>query len=345
MFKLRFLDAYEKFLYHIWGPQVRNLGQGLNSLGLRLQGSLASDDRVVPSLRNKSYRNYKPSFNNVDFVAPNSSIIGRVNLGENTSVWYGSTLRGDQNEINVGRNTVIQDLVTLAPRRQGGVKVGDNVYIGPNAVVESATIENNAFIGMGASVRAGSTVESFGVVAAGAVVPENTTVPSYQIWAGNPARYLRDLTNEEKEVLSEFHEEIQNLAKVHAEETEKSFRQVIDDLDREAEEAIYEPEEMALKKLQELGFPMEAEDEDYIENRVFYKEKEQLEEQHWKKNYDPYEQDLFNFPDSFKIYGENYQQYEDIKQYFEQNPNVEVQSVDREVRKPAEDNSPWTRKF
>ncbi len=82
---------------------------------------------------------------------------------------------------------------------------------------------------MGASLRQGAKVESYGVVAAGAVIPENTTVPSYQvklkliclknvqIWAGNPARYLRDLTNEEKEALDEFQAEVRSLAKVHAE--------------------------------------------------------------------------------------------------------------------------------
>lgn len=345
MFKLRFLEVYEKFLYNFWGPSLRSLGQSFNGLGLMIQGPLASDDRVVPSLRQRSYNNITPQINRVNFVAPNSAVIGQVILGEHSSVWYGATLRGDINEINIGKNSVVQDLVTLSPRKQSTIKIGDNVYIGPNASLESCVIENNAFIGMGASVRNGATVQSYGIVAAGAVIPEGTTVPSYQIWAGNPARYLRDLTNEEKEVLDEFHDEVQSLAKIHNEETEKSFRQIVDDRDRIAEEEFWEPEEFALKKLQELGFPMEAEDENYVEQRVFLKTPVQPEEQHWKKHYDPYEQDLYNFPDSFKVYGENYQKYEEIKKYFEENPEAQVRTIDRDIKKKPTDQSPWTRKF
>lgn len=345
MFKLRFFDAYEKFLYHIWGPRLRQLGQTINSVGLSIQGSLANDDRVVPSLRAKGFRGNVPQVGNLNFLAPNTAVIGQISLGDQSSVWYGATLRGDINEINVGRNSIIQDLVTLSPRKQGGIKVGDNVYIGPNAVLESCTIENNAFIGMGASVRNGATVQSYGVVAAGAVVPEGTTVPSYQIWAGNPARYLRDITNEEKEVLEEYHDEMQSLAKVHAEESEKTFRQQIDDKDDKAELETFEPEELALRRLQEMGLPVEPEDEQYIEQRVLLKLPRHPEEQYWNKHYDPYEQDLYNFPDSFKIYQENYQQYEDLKKYFEENPNAEVKTVNRYNKQKPTDDSPWTRKF
>lgn len=345
MFKLRFFDIYEKFLYNIWGPQVRNLGQSLNKAGISIQGSLATDDRLVPSLRSRSYQGTAPQFGNVDFVAPNSSVIGRVNIGDQSSVWYGSTLRGDLNQINVGKNTVIQDLVTLAPRKQNPTTVGDNVYIGPACVLDSCTVESNAFIGMGATLRAGSKVESYGIVAAGAVVPENTTVPSYQIWAGNPAKYLRDLSNEEKEILDEFHGEMQSLARVHAEESNKSFRQIIDDLDQDANEESYDPEDFALQKMKELGFPVEAEDEDYIEQRVFYKDPELPEDQYWKKNYDPYEQDVYNFPDSFKVYGENYGKYEELQKYFDENPNVGVQTVEKTDKSKPTVDAPWTRRY
>lgn len=345
MFKLRFLESYEKFLYHILGPRVRSLGQTLNNIGLSIQGPLATDDRLVPSLRYKSFQNHTPNISHLNFLAPNSAVIGQVSLGERSSVWYGATLRGDLNAINIGKNSIVQDLVTLNPRKQSSIKVGDNVYIGPNAVIESCTIENNAFIGMGASIQAGVTVQSYGVVAAGAVVPEGTTVPSYQIWAGNPARYLRDLTNEEKEVLDEFHGEMQSLAKVHNEETEKSFRDIMNDADDLAESHQLEAEDLALRKLQELGFPMEAEDENYVEQRVMMKHPPEAEELYWKKHYDPYEQDLYNFPDNFKLYGENYEKYEEIKKYFEENPEVGMQTFDRSKKQKPIDESPWTRKF
>lgn len=74
------------------------------------------------------------------------------------------------------------------------MNIGDNVYVGANATLDSCDLESFAYVGMGATVSRGCTVESFGVVAAGAVLPEGTTVPSGQIYAGAPARYLRDLT-------------------------------------------------------------------------------------------------------------------------------------------------------
>lgn len=81
-------------------------------------------------------------------------------------------------------------------------------------------------------------------------------------------------------------------------ETEKSARQVIDDLDNKETENYYNPEDWAVEKAKELGFPVEYEDEDFLEQRVFMREHEPSEEQYWKKNYDPYEQDLYHFPDS-----------------------------------------------
>lgn len=81
----------------------------------------------------------------------------------------------------MGNQSIIQDLATLYPSKEGAIEIGDNVYIGPNTVIESCKIENHGFVGMGATVRQGAKIESYGVVAAGAVIPENTTVPSYQV--------------------------------------------------------------------------------------------------------------------------------------------------------------------
>ena len=91
-------------------------------------------------------------------------------------------VRGDRKKIRVGQNTVIQDLVSFVPSETSdGIEIGDNVTIGPNALIQSGKVENYSFIGMGSTLQRGSKVESYGVVAAGAVVTENTVVPSYQV--------------------------------------------------------------------------------------------------------------------------------------------------------------------
>lgn len=133
-------------------------------------------------MRRKPYKDIRPQIRDAKFIAPNAVIIGDVELGQDSSIWYGSVIRGDRKKIKVGQNTVIQDLVSFVPTEDSqGIEIGDNVTIGPNALIQSGKIENYSFIGMGSTIRRGAKVESYGVVAAGAVVTENTTVPSYQV--------------------------------------------------------------------------------------------------------------------------------------------------------------------
>ena len=121
-------------------------------------------------------------------------------------------VRGDTAQVNIGKNTAIQDLTRIgsdASQPGDQVSIGENCYVGANATLDSCTLEDNAFVGMGATVSRGACVQAFGVVSAGAVVPEGVTVPSGQIFAGSPAQYLRDLTQEEKHLMTEHKMEMQ----------------------------------------------------------------------------------------------------------------------------------------
>ena len=143
-------------------------------------------------------------------------------------------VRGDTAKVSIGKNTAIQDLTRIASNAQkegDQVAIGENVYVGANASLDACTLEDNAFVGMGATVSRGARVESFAVVSAGSVIPEGVTVPSGQIFAGSPAKYLRDLTQEEKHLMTEHKMELQQLSQVYAEETEKTFREVLDSRD------------------------------------------------------------------------------------------------------------------
>lgn len=157
-------------------------------------------------------------------------MIGDVRLGEGASLWHSVIVRGDTASVSIGKNTAIQDKVHIgSTSQQAGdrVVIGENVYVGPNVSLDACTLEDNAFVGMGATISRGSKIESFSVVSAGAVLPEGTTVPSGQIFAGSPAKYLRDLTQEEKHLMTEHKMEMQQLSQVYSEETEKSFREVL----------------------------------------------------------------------------------------------------------------------
>lgn len=166
------------------------------------------------------------------FVAPSASVIGDVRVGQGSSIWYGCVLRGDVNNITVGSGTNIQDnsLVHVAKSNLSGkvlpTSIGDNVTIGHSAVVHGCTIEDEAFVGMGATLLDGVVVEKHAMVAAGALVRQNTRVPYGEVWGGNPAKFLRKLTSEEIAFISQSATNYNNLAKVHAAENAKPFDEI-----------------------------------------------------------------------------------------------------------------------
>ena len=135
------------------------------------------------------------------FIAPGASVIGDVEIAEGASIWFQCVLRGDVAAIRVGANSNLQDATVVhVSRRDGGsAEIGADVTVGHKALIHACTLEDRAFIGMGATVMDRSVVESEAMVAAGALVPPGKRIPARQLWTGRPARYRRDLTPEEIE--------------------------------------------------------------------------------------------------------------------------------------------------
>lgn len=166
------------------------------------------------------------------FVAPSASIVGDVHVGRGSSIWYGCVLRGDVNSISIGSGTNIQDnsLVHVAKSNLSGkvlpILIGDNVTVGHSAVLHGCTVEDESFVGMGATLLDGVVVEKHAMVAAGALVRQNTRIPAGEVWGGNPARFLRKLTEDEIAFISQSAINYANLAQVHASENAKGFDKV-----------------------------------------------------------------------------------------------------------------------
>ncbi len=138
------------------------------------------------------------------FVAHGATVIGDVKIGGGSSVWYGATLRGDVNVIRVGEFTNIQDgTVVHVTRRTHGTSIGSRCTIGHGAIVHGCTLEDGSYIGMRATVMDGAVVESGAMVAAGALVTPGKRVPSGELWAGSPARPMRDLRPDEREYIED----------------------------------------------------------------------------------------------------------------------------------------------
>ncbi len=131
------------------------------------------------------------------WLAENCTVVGDVKMGENCSVWFNAVVRGDVNSIEMGDNVNIQDgAVIHCTYEKTKVKLGDNVSVGHNALVHGCTVGDNVLIGMGAIVMDNAVIGENCIIAAGAVVLENTVVESGSIYAGIPAKKVKDLSPE-----------------------------------------------------------------------------------------------------------------------------------------------------
>ncbi|XWS14558.1 hypothetical protein CRYUN_Cryun35bG0020300 [Craigia yunnanensis] len=208
-----------KAIYTV-GFWIRETGQALDRLGCRLQGNYLFQEQLC---RHRTLMNIFDKVPVVDkdvFVAPSASVIGDVQVGRRSSIWYGCVLRGDVNSISVGSGTNIQDnsLVHVAKSNLSGkvlpTIIGDNVTVG------------RSIVGMGATLLDGVVVEKHAMVAAGALVRQNTKIPTGEVWGGNPAKFLRKLTDEEIAYISQSATNYTNLAQVHAAENAKPFDEI-----------------------------------------------------------------------------------------------------------------------
>ncbi|CAN7126043.1 unnamed protein product [Brassica rapa subsp. narinosa] len=217
-------------LYSV-GFWIRETGQALDRLGCRLQGKNHFREQLSRHRTLMNVFDKAPLVDKDAFVAPSASIIGNVHLGPGSSIWYGCVLRGDANTITVGAGTNIQDnsLVHVAQSNLNGkvlpTLIGDNVTIRNSAVLHGCTLEDESYIGASATVLDGAHVEKHAIVESGALVRHNTRIPSGEVWGGNPARFLRKVTEEERAFFSTSAVDYSNLAQVHAAENTKNLEE------------------------------------------------------------------------------------------------------------------------
>ncbi|MCA1753478.1 MAG: gamma carbonic anhydrase family protein [Spirochaeta sp.] len=167
------------------------------------------------------YQDVFPRIDESVFCAPGSYIIGDVTVGEGSSIWYHSVLRGDIHFIRVGKMTNIQDgCVCHVTHETHPLIIGDQVTIGHRAVIHGCTVEDLCLIGIGAIVLDGAVVETTSMVAAGAVVTPGMRVPTGTLVGGVPARVLRDLRADELENFAASAERYQK----YAADTRKSLQ-------------------------------------------------------------------------------------------------------------------------
>lgn len=151
-------------------------------------GPIYSLDGVVPRIAPDAW------------IAPTAAVIGDVEIGPQSSVWFGVVIRGDINRIRIGARTNIQDNAVLHVQTEAefACLLGDDVTVGHGAILHGCALRDRAFVGMGATVLDGAVIEDAGMLAAGALLTPGKRIGPHELWAGRPARLLRVMSAEER---------------------------------------------------------------------------------------------------------------------------------------------------
>ena len=145
----------------------------------------------------KSVRGHTPVLGEDCYIADGAIIAGDVIMGNQCSIWFNAVVRGDVNFIRIGHRVNIQDgAIIHCTYEKAGTTIGDNVSIGHNAIVHGCTVSDNVLIGMGSIVMDHSQIGANSIIAAGAVVTKGTEVPPGTVYAGMPARKIKDISPE-----------------------------------------------------------------------------------------------------------------------------------------------------
>ena len=161
----------------------------------------------------KSFKGVCPEIDSSVYVSESADIIGKVKIGADSSVWYSAVIRGDDEEIIIGKGTNVQDGVVIHGEKK--TVIGDNVTIGHKAIVHGATIHDGSLIGMGAIVLDGAEIGEGCLVGAGALVTSGKKFPKGSLILGSPAKVVRELSEEEIKNLYNSSELYIEVAKEH----------------------------------------------------------------------------------------------------------------------------------
>jgi carbonic anhydrase/acetyltransferase-like protein (isoleucine patch superfamily) len=199
------------------GRGIRETGQAIDRLGSTVQGNYAFKEQLSRHRRLQNFFDNKPKVGEKSFIAPNASVIGSVEVGDKTSVWYGAILRGDVSKIKIGSHSTIGDRTVVHGRSQPETPtlIGNHVTVEQGCILHACTIMDKSVVGMGSTVLDGAVVSSHAVVGPGSLVLEKQVIPAKQYWAGTPAKYVRDLSVEEIKAIEATSEKHTGLSQKH----------------------------------------------------------------------------------------------------------------------------------
>jgi len=152
-----------------------------------------------------------PHVHETAWVAPDAVLIGDVEIGENSSVWPGAIIRGDIGKVKVGSNTNIQDNVVIHPNSKKGVVIGNNVTVAHGTVLDGCDVDDNVMIGINVTALHHTKIKENTIVGAASLLPPGTETEPNSVYSGNPAEKVRELQEQDKEIMDKMARSYVNL--------------------------------------------------------------------------------------------------------------------------------------
>ena len=170
----------------------------------------------------ESYLEYSPIIPDSAFIASSADLIGQVTVGEESSVWYNVTARGDVNTIKIGKQTNVQDNAVLHNADDFPCVLGDLVTVGHSAVIHACEIKDEVLVGMGAVVLDGAVIGEQSIIGAKSLVTGGTIIPPGSLVLGSPAKVVRELTQDEREKVKDWALKYVKISRVYLERDQKA---------------------------------------------------------------------------------------------------------------------------
>jgi len=213
------------------GSALRSVGAAIDVFGAGIQGESATFEKLPLPTTAVKLGGKSPAVSGASFVAPSANLVGAVHMGEGSSAWYSSLLKGQAKSVEIGEMSSVGDRSVVVDS-----VVGKYVHIGAGSVVQSATLGDESSVGMGCTLAKGSSLGAGAALSAGSVLPAGTAVPAGQLWGGNPAKFVAEMTADATEGTVRTAEITAELAKLHMDEAWKDLslvNQEHDDYKRE----------------------------------------------------------------------------------------------------------------
>lgn len=147
------------------------------------------------------FKEFYPKIDTTAWIAPSADLIGNIEIGENSSVWFGCVIRADVNEVKIGKNTNVQDLSCIHTDVDTKTILGDNVTIGHKVMLHGCTVEDNCLIGMSATILDNAVIGAGSIVGANSLVTSGKVFPPRSLIMGSPAKVVKELTQEDVDKL------------------------------------------------------------------------------------------------------------------------------------------------